>query len=139
MYSVVVNGVILNDTGKVLIAQRANKDDHEPGMWTTPGGTLEAIGEEFGVLEDTLKREIMEEVGVEIMDEVMLITNNTFIKSSGKKVLAVVYLCKYKSGEPKPLDEIDAVTWVTKDDLSKYNFPPNVKEYITLGFEKSAH
>ena len=43
-------------------------------------------------------------VGVEIEKEVKLITNNTFIRSSnGQHVIAMVFKCKYKSGEAKPL------------------------------------
>lgn len=134
MFSVVVNGVIINDDGKALIARRASKDDHEPGMWTTPGGTLEVEGEAHNVIEGTLHRELAEEVGVVVHADIELIANNTFVKNSGKQVLALVFLCRYKSGTPMPLDEIDEVAWVERDELDNYDFPPNVKEYVQKGF-----
>ncbi len=55
-FSIVVNGVIVNSSGQFLVARRASNDDHEAGMWTTPGGTLEAQGEVHNVIEETLRR-----------------------------------------------------------------------------------
>ncbi len=133
MYNIVVNGVIFNNEGKILIAQRASKDDHEPGMWTTPGGTVEDGDEEFNIVEATLQREIMEEVGVTIKPSILPITNNTFTKNDGTKVLALVYLCEYKSGEARPLDEMDSIAWVDISKLDQYAFPPNVRDYIEIG------
>jgi hypothetical protein len=45
-------------------------------------------------------------------------------------------LCKYVSGKPAPLDDIDQVAWVTEDQLSAYSFPLNVKEYFEAGFKE---
>jgi DNA polymerase II large subunit len=42
-------------------------------------------------------------------------------------------LCKYKSGEAKPLEDTVAVRWVGKDEIDNYEFPPNVKEYVLEG------
>ncbi len=65
----------------------------------------------------------------------MFVTNNTFVKASGSQVLAIVFLCFYKSGEAKPLDETDEVKWIDSvDQLDNFSFPPNVKEY----FQKAA-
>jgi 8-oxo-dGTP diphosphatase len=134
MFNIVVNGVIFNEQDQVLIAKRASNDDHEPGMWTTPGGTLESTGEAFSIIEKTLKREIMEEVGIEIDDDLRLIANNTFMKSNGSSVLAIMFLCHYKSGTARPLDETEELAWVTKAELDSYIFPPNVKNYVMSGY-----
>lgn len=135
MFSVVVNGVVIDKNGKAIIAKRAAKDDHEPGKWTTPGGTMEADGEVYDAVGSTLRREILEEIGITIYDEVILIANNTFIKSNGSKVLALVFLCRHKSGKPRPLDETDDVARVDLESVNKYDFPPNVKEYVIKGLE----
>jgi 8-oxo-dGTP diphosphatase len=133
-FNIVVNGVIYNEKGQLLLARRSSKDDHEAGMWTTPGGTLEVNGENFQIIEETLQREIMEEVGIVIEDTIVLIANNTFVKTSGKNVLAIVFLCKHKSGTARPLDETDEVVWIDSvSDLDNYSFPPNVKEYFQKG------
>jgi len=136
-FNVVVNGVIVDKKGRMLIARRASDDDHEAGMWTTPGGTLEVDGEEHGVIEETLSREIMEEVGVAISKNVVFITNNTFIKSNGAHVLAIVFLCFHEKGIAKPLDETDEVRWVDSiSELNNLSFPPNVKEYFEKAISK---
>jgi len=136
-FNIVVNGVILNKKKQILIARRSSEDDHEAGMWTTPGGTLEIDGEEHGVIEKALRREIMEEVGIVIDDSITLIANNTFVKTNGSHVLSIVFLCRHKSGRAIPLDETDEVMWLDSvHDLDNYDFPPNVKEYFLIAIDK---
>ena len=134
-YSVIVNSVIINDEGKVLIAQRSPDEGHEGGKWSIPGGKIESVGEEHSVLLKNIKKEILEEVGIEIFDEIVLVHDNTFTRSNGDDVLALVFLCKYKSGEVKPLEDTVDVIWIGKEEIDNYNFPPNVKEYILKGFK----
>lgn len=135
LYSVIVNSVIVNSEGKVLIAQRSTEEGHEGGKWSIPGGKIESNGEEHDVLLKNIKKEILEEVGIEIFDEIALVHDNTFTRSNGDDVLALVFLCKYKTGEAKPLEDTVDVKWVKKEELENYDFPPNVKEYILKGFE----
>jgi 8-oxo-dGTP diphosphatase len=135
LYSVIVNAVIVNDEGKVLIAQRSPEEGHEGGKWSIPGGKIESNGEEHDVLLKNIKKEIMEEVGVEIFDDIALVHDNTFARSNGDEVLALVFKCKYKSGEAKALEDTVDVKWVTKEELESYEFPPNVREYVLKGFE----
>ncbi len=47
----------------------------------------------------------------------------------------MVFKCKYKSGEAKPLEDTIDCKWVTKKEIEKMEFPPNVKNYILKGFE----
>lgn len=135
LYSVIVNSVIVNSEGKVLIAQRSPEEGHEGGKWSIPGGKIESNGEEHDVLLKNIKKEILEEVGVEIFDEITLVHDNTFTRSNGDDVLALVFLCKYKIGEAKPLEDTVDVKWVGKEELESYDFPPNVKKYILKGFK----
>src|SRR5690554_1333269 len=95
LHSVIVNAVIF-DGDKVLVSQRSFEEAHEPGKWTIPGGKIDRTeGDVFNIIEDTLAREVMEETGVEIEKEVQMITNNTFIRSNGQHVIAMVFKCKY--------------------------------------------
>lgn len=134
LYSVIVNSVIVNDEGKVLIAQRSLNEGHEGGKWSIPGGKIESEGEEHDVLLKNIKKEILEEVGVEIFDDIILVHDNTFTRSNGDDVLALVFVCKYKSGEAKPLEDTVDVKWITKEEVNNYEFPLNVKEYVLKGF-----
>ncbi len=135
-YSVIVNGVIVNDKGKILISRRNLDEGHEGGKWTIPGGKIESTGIEHNVLLENLKKEIMEEVGVEIFNDIILVHDNTFIRSNnGDNVLALIFICKYKSGEAKPLEDTMDVKWIEKNEIDNFEFPSNVKEYVLEGFK----
>lgn len=134
-YSIIVNSIIINDDNKVLIAQRSFEENHEGGKWSIPGGKIESTGEEHNILLKNIKREILEEVGIEIFDDIVLIYDNTFIRTNSDEVLALIFLCKYRSGEAKPLEDTIDVKWIGKDEINDFEFPPNVKEYILKAFD----
>ncbi|OZI44714.1 hypothetical protein CEK29_08395 [Bordetella genomosp. 5] len=58
----VVNAIILDDWGRVLILRRAPWKSFLPSCWDLPGGHVEP-GE---TLEQALRREVFEEVGLEL-------------------------------------------------------------------------
>lgn len=135
-FKVLVNAVIARD-GKILISQRDMNEKHQPESWSIPGGKIENYdGEDeiFNIVEKTLVKEIQEEVGVEIKDNIHLITNNTFKHTQGHIVLALVFLCEYKSGEARPLEDTMDVRWISSKEINDYEFAPSVKEYIAKGF-----
>lgn len=136
LHSIVVNAVIEKD-GKILISKRSFEEKHEPGKWTIPGGKVDVTqGDVFHILEKTLAKEVKEEVGVQISANVELLTNNTFIRSDDTHVVALMFLCHYESGEAKPLEDTLDVRWVLENELSDYDFSPNVQGYIKLAFKK---
>ncbi len=135
-YSVIVNGVIVKDN-KILLAQRSAKEKHVPGRWSPPGGKLEESGTVWQALEKAVKREVLEETGIEVEDEMHLLVNNTFNhEEDDLLVISNVFLCKYKSGEPKPLEDTVAVAWIGENEIDDYEFThQNVKNYIIKAFE----
>lgn len=138
-YSVITNALVVNQSKQILISRRSFSETHEPGKWTIPGGKLENSSNEneaFNVLEKTLAKEVMEEVGVEIEDTIQLVCNNIFQRSTGQIVLALVFLAEYKSGKPKPLEDTIDVKWINLNQIDQYDFAPNVQKYLQLGFEK---
>ena len=135
-YSVLVNAVIAKD-GKILISQRSLNEKHQPGSWTIPGGKIENYNGEdeiFDIVDKTLAKEIREEVGIEIFNNTRLIANNTFRHTKGHIALALVFLCEYKEGIADALDDTINVAWISPQELNKYDFAPNVCEYISKGF-----
>jgi 8-oxo-dGTP diphosphatase len=135
---VLVNAVVEKD-GKILISQRSFEETHMPGKWTIPGGKVERTpGDVWNIIEKTLKDEVMEETGVEITDVVKLLTNNTFIRSTGQHVVALIFLCHWKSGVAKPLEDTIDIKWVMEEELEGIEFPPNVSTYIHMGFKSLA-
>lgn len=133
---VLVNAVIEKD-GKILTSQRSWEETHEPGKWTIPGGKVERTqGNVWNVIEKTLKAEVMEETGIDISDQAELLTNNTFIRSTGQHVIALIFLCHWKSGEVKPLEDTIDARWISEAELNDMEFAPNVRTYIEKGLDK---
>ncbi len=107
-----------------------------PGKWTVPGGKVERTkGDVWNIIEETLKKEVMEETGIEIDDHAKLVTNNTFIRSTGQHVIALIFLCHWKSGIAKPLEDTIDVKWITEKELKNIDFAPSVITYIQKAFE----
>ena len=122
--------------GKVLLAKRSYNDPQAPGVWSVPGGKVEEnVGHD--ILLKTLKREIMEEVGLEIKDEVIFLSDEGFYRVSRHHVVGLTFLCKWKSGEAKPLEGQEEVRWFTKEELKDFSdlpeyFRPRVKKLLTI-------
>ena len=135
LHSVIVNAVI-EKGGKILISQRSFEESHEPGKWTIPGGKVDGTkGDVWNIVEKTCAREVEEEVGIKVKDEMQLLTNNTFIRSTGDHVIALIFLCHWQSGKPEALEDTIGIKWISEDKLDSYEFAPNVKTYIRKGFE----
>jgi len=136
VHSLIVNALVTKE-GKILISQRGLNEGHDPGKWTIPGGKVELTeGNVWNLLEKTLAKEVKEEVDLEINSNVELVTNNTFIRTGGQHVVAMIFICTWASGEAKASEDTNDVKWITADDLNKYDFSPNVRKYLMIGFEK---
>ena len=108
-------GVIWNHQKQILIDKR-RAEGSLGGLWEFPGGKLE-LGE---TLEDCIKREIQEELAIEIAVEDHLMTIEHAYTNF--KVTLNVYHCRYLSGKPQPL-ECDEIRWVTLDEIDQFPFP----------------
>ncbi|WP_320663663.1 8-oxo-dGTP diphosphatase MutT [Prochlorococcus sp. MIT 1223] len=108
-------GIVMNSSGKILIAQR-KADNSMGGMWEFPGGKKE----ENELIEETIVREIKEEVDLDVEIVKKLITFNH--SYSHKKFQFIVCLCDLVAGTPKPL-ESNQVIWVDPNHLKDYPFP----------------
>ncbi len=131
-----VNAVVFNKN-KVLVSQRSWQEPHEPGKWTIPGGKVERSQKVvFNVLEKTVKDEVLEETGVKIKDKIQLVTNNTFLRSTGQHVVAMIFACEHKSGKPVPLEDTIDCRWASIAEVKKMKFAPNVKGYILSAYRE---
>jgi len=136
-YSVVINAVVANKENKILLIQRDLEEEHGPGTWSVPGGKLEFTGVVYEALQKTAAKEALEETGIEIEERMHLIANNTFQHSEDNLlVIAVVFLCRYKSGKPKLTKEVADVRWIGPEEIDNFEFHNiNVKNYVLKGFE----
>jgi mutator protein MutT len=116
--------VISNQQQKILIDRRKSTGEMG-GLWEFPGGKIEA-GE---TIEACIKREVREELGIEILvgDRLTTITHNykTF------KVTLYVHDCQYLKGVPQPI-ECEEIQWVTPAELNQYQFPSANTQIVNL-------
>lgn len=132
MFVVNVEGAI-RKIDKWLIIERSIKEDHAAGMLSLVGGKVEKEAPTLDILEKTVKREIFEEVGIEVHENVLYVHSTSFISDTGDHVVDVVFLCDYKSGEafPKSLDEVENVFWLTTKEIVNHpKAPTYLKESI---------
>src|SRR5699024_11348939 len=108
-------GITLNDNDEVLIALRPN-DAMLGGLWEFPGGKQED-GE---TLEETVSRELREELGVEVsIIKPFMKLDHAY---SHFKITMHAYLCTLESGTPKANDSQE-VRWIAIDELGDIPFP----------------
>jgi 8-oxo-dGTP diphosphatase len=107
-----VEGAIVKD-GQYLMIVRS-KDEYAPGGLNFPGGKVEGAGSADDILEETLRREIAEEVGLEVHTGMAYVRSSAFV-AEGDPVVDVVFLCRYKAGTAVAADpgEVAAVHWMT--------------------------
>jgi A/G-specific adenine glycosylase len=104
-----------NQDNSILIDRR-KPEGLLGGMWEFPGGKVEP-GE---TIPECIKREIQEELGMEIaVDESLMTIDHAY---SHFKVTLNVYHCRHLSGIPQTI-ECDEIKWVTLSELNEYPFP----------------
>ncbi len=101
---------VIEDAGKVLLARR-----RDIGWWNLPGGGMEA-GE---TVDDALRREIREEVGIEVHIDYLV---GVYSKPQKSEVV-LTFLCHPASGTPGTSDEVSEVGWFPMDDLPEPLLP----------------
>lgn len=102
-------GVVLNDKGQYLIAQRG--DGKHNGKWEFAGGKLKDDETAF----DAIKRELVEELNITVEPK------SELLRYPFKDFLLIFIECKYLSGEIE-LKEHNAFRWVVKNELNNYQF-----------------
>lgn len=118
--------IILNSKNQVLLAKRSKTEDVYPGLWCIPGGKLENTD---SCLEEGLRREVKEEIGIEISD-IILIKDDTNCKPDVNK-LYLIFSAKHSSGNPQSLDSTEEVAWFDAENLPAENeFTPCTRNII---------
>lgn len=132
MFIVNVEGAIRKND-KWLIIERSKKEEHAGGLLSLVGGKVDIEGGSSNILERTVKREILEEVGVKVKDSLTYVNSTSFVTDTGQNVVDVVFLCEYESGEALPIipDEVEKVFWLTSEEILNHpKSPIYLKENI---------
>ncbi len=122
VHKIIGVAVIWNEKGEILIDRRLPKGVMG-GLWEFPGGKIE-LGE---TVEECIKREIEEELGIEIEVGSHLITIDHIY--THLHVTLIVHHCRHLSGIPQPL-ECDEIRTVSLDELQQFTFPEANKKII---------
>lgn len=141
LHRVVATVIIYRPDRTYLITKRSSKLKVFPGKWTVPGGGLTVddyvhtkAGHDrmwYGALEMGLRREVREEVGLEIGKPEYLL-DVAFIRPDGIPVLVLSFYAPYLSGEVKLSDEDVNFKWVRVDELGAYDFISDIDEEIRM-------
>jgi ADP-ribose pyrophosphatase YjhB (NUDIX family) len=132
MFVVNVEGAVFYKE-KWLLIKRSTKEVHAGGTLSLVGGKVDIEGDTLDILERTVKREIFEEVGIEIKEKVHFLYSSSFGSDDGLHVINVVFLCEYGKGTAysKSPDEVEEVYWLTWNEIMDHpNTPPWTKESI---------
>lgn len=120
-----------NGVFRYLITKRSLAKKAFPGKWTVPGGGLQIDDyintpktdqdNWYFALEKSLRREIKEEVNIEV-GKLQYLLDLTFIRPDGIPVLVLSFYCPYTLGEVSLRDEenID-FAWVTLEEAKTYD------------------
>lgn len=99
MFVINVEGVIERD-GQYLMIVRGSNESHAPGALSFPGGKVERTDGPGNALESTLRREVLEEVGVEVSERMTYLESRLFDMDDGRKVLNVLFLMPLEGRNP---------------------------------------
>ncbi|XKT75343.1 MAG: NUDIX hydrolase [Patescibacteria group bacterium UBA2103] len=133
LFYFVANALVYREEdGRCLLLKRSHTEKVHPGRWATPGGKMEwqdfdlsnptrlngDVLDYLDSVEGLLKREIMEEAGVEVKDDFKFINSNTFIRPDGIPVVLIKLAVSYRSGDVV-LEEgcFDDFAWVNEEEV----------------------
>lgn len=141
LHEVAITAIILKD-GKYLITRRSPNKKRYPGMWTVPGGKLETDdyinsprdthGYWYNVLEKVLRREVKEEVGLEISN-IEYLTSLATVHGDGDPSLVISCIADHTSGEVVlQEEEADLFSWITLAEAKKYELIDGIYDELVL-------
>jgi nucleoside triphosphatase len=133
-WRVVAVGVIQNDLGEYLLGKKPETRGMFPGQWTLPGGGIEE-GER---MEDALRREIREEVGIEVTNvQPLFFKDGEHPKRSQDGTVQniysinLVFSCRMASQEVVLGDEFVEYQWVKKERLKDLDTNEETRHTLT--------
>lgn len=118
--------IIINEKGEILLGKRSSHTVY-PLYWNLPGGIIEN-GES---IEEAIKREVKEELGVEVvkLKRGKDIYQNLPNKHRSYHTIDIPYFCKIK-GIPKPKEETIEVKWFKPEEIKNLQLAYTHKEIL---------
>lgn len=141
LHEVAITAIIVKD-GKYLITKRAASKKRFPNMWTVPGGKLETndyitLPKDtkhywYNVLEKVLRREVKEEVGIDI-ENIEYVTSLATVHEDGAPSLVISCIADHKSGEVVLQEgELSEHAWVTLAEAKGYDLLDGIYDELVM-------
>ncbi len=137
---IVVTGILVKN-GKYLIVKRADWEKTFPGKWTVPGGKLEVLdyvlkakdtsSHWYNVLEELLKREIMEEVNLKIKN-IGYVTSLVYIRPDKVPCLIISLWAEPVDENVKLCNSLTDYKWVSLEESKNYDLIEGIYEELKM-------
>ena len=122
-----VGGIVLNE-GKVLLVKRGKQPGY--GKWSIPGGMVE-LGE---TLSEAIKREVLEECGIEIELTDVVAVLERVIRREDERVryhyVLVDFLGYWKGGDLQPASDILEARWADPADMETLEMTERTQKVV---------
>jgi 8-oxo-dGTP pyrophosphatase MutT (NUDIX family) len=138
-HHITITGIIIRD-GKYLITKRSMNKRLFPGMWTVPGGNLETVdyinddkdtsSHWYNVVEKVLRREIMEEVGLQVKN-IKYLTNMTMMAGDNPLMIFSLY-CDHHDGDVVLNDESVDHKWVSLEEAREHDLIEGIYDELVM-------
>lgn len=140
LHYIVVTGILVKE-GKCLIVKRAEWEKAFPGKWTVPGGKLEVLDyvlrkkdtqhHWYNVLEGLLKKEIKEEIGLEI-EKIGYVTSMVYIRPDDVPCLIISLFAEPSEGEVRLDKSLTEYAWVTLEETEGYDLIDGIYDELAI-------
>lgn len=137
----VVTGILINKERKFLIAKRAEWEKAFPCRWVVPGGKLEVLDyvlrekdtpyHWYNIFENLLKKEVMEEVGLEIKN-IDYVTSMVYIRPDKIPCLIVSMFAECISDKVKLSNALTDYAWVNLEEARNYDLIEGIYDELVI-------
>jgi ADP-ribose pyrophosphatase YjhB (NUDIX family) len=129
-------GALIFNGDSILLVERAK----EPlkGYWSLPGGAVE-VGER---LEDAIRREVLEETGLEVAALSVFEIFERIIRDEGGKpeyhYVLIDYVCRVAGGMLEAATDVSRAAWALQHEVSNYRLTEGTLQVIERAFQAHA-
>jgi 8-oxo-dGTP diphosphatase len=127
-------GALIFSGDRLLLVERGQ----EPlkGYWSLPGGILET-GE---TLEQGIRREVLEETGLEVEPQSIFEVFERIMPDGAGKTeyhyVLIDYLCRPVGGSLQAASDVSRVVWVSQPELAQYRLTEGTLAVVERAFAK---